>query len=241
MSNTRNWPTIAAHSLTIGGKHTFSDWSMIPKEIPVFAPPTPKTNYIDIPGSNGSLDYTEINSSVVYDNRQGSFEFIVLEDAEWPEIYSEVMNFLQGKKLNCILDDDPEYYYTGRFSVNTWKSMRGYRTIVIDYTVDPFKHSIDTTRSIDWLWNELFDNIIYYGTFTVDGSKARNLINPTAYVLTPTFTCSATIFVDFGSYTYTLPAGTTTVSGIALQPGDNTMTFRGTGNVLVDYDQGLSL
>ncbi len=107
--------------------------------------------------------------------------------------------------------------------------------------MDPFKHSIDTTRSIDWLWNELFDNIIYYGTFTVDGSKARNLINPTAYVLTPTFTCSATIFVDFGSYTYTLPAGTTTVSGIALQPGDNTMTFRGTGNVLVDYDQGLSL
>jgi hypothetical protein len=227
--------------MTIGGKHTFRDFSMIPKEIPVFSPAIPKTNYIDVPCSNGSLDYTEINNSVVYENRKGSFEFIVLDAEQWADVYSAVMFHLQGRKLNCILDDDPTHFYTGRFAVNEWKSNRGYSTIVIDYNVEPYKHGVQTTGGLDWLWNELFDNVIYYGTFDVDGSKIRNLINPSSLIMEPSFTCSATMFVDFGDTVYTLPMGKTTHSGILLRTGDNVMTFRGTGRVLVDYDAGAVL
>lgn len=239
--NTRSWPRIAAHSLTIGGKHTFRDWSMIPKNIPVFAPAMPKTNYIDVPCSNGVLDYTEVNGPVVYENRKGSFEFIVLDAEQWASVYSAVMAHIQGKRLNCILDDDPEHFYTGRFAVNKWQSLKAHSTIVIDYNVEPYKHGVRTTGGHDWLWNELFDNVIYYGSFNVDGSKVRNLINPSGLKMQPVFTCSSAMFVDFGDTVYTLPRGKTEMSGIILESGDNIMTFRGSGTVLVDYDAGAIL
>ena len=241
MSNNRNWPNIAAHSMTIGGKHTFRDWSMVPAEIPVFAPPIAKTTYIDIPGANGSLDYTEVlTGDITYENRTGSFSFIVLEESgvTWAEAYSNILNFLQGKKMNCVLDDDPAYFYSGRFAVNEWKSSRIHSTIVIDYNVDPYKYAFETTGSADWLWNELFDNIIYYGTFDVNESKSRNLINPSKTNVTPTFTCSSNMTVTFGERTYTLPTGVTANPGFYLAPGDNNMVFNGTGRVLVDYTMG---
>ena len=37
------------------------------------------------------------------------------------------------------LDDDPEFYYEGRFTVNQWQSGASFSTIVIDYNLQPFK------------------------------------------------------------------------------------------------------
>ena len=242
MSNTRVWTTIAAHSMTIGGKHTFRDWSMVPTEIPVFEPPKTKTKYVEIPGSDGVLDYTDIMlGTATYNNRTGSFAFIVLDDVSWATAYSTVLNFLHGKKLNCVLDDDPLFFYHGRFFVNSWKSNRDHSMIVIDYDVDPYKYSLSSTADLDWLWNNLFDTIIYYGTFDVAGSKARNLINPSAASITPTFTCSAAMTVTIGNSTYNLPLGTTSTPGFSLAPGNNNMTFTGNGRVLVDYSAGKQL
>lgn len=236
MSNNRNWPEIAAHSMTIGGMHTFRDWSMVPAEIPVFAPPTPKYNYIDVPQSNGSLDYTEkLDGRVYYNNRTGSFSFIVLNDVAWPTAYSNVMRHLHGQRMRCVLDDDPNYFYEGRFAVNEWKSSRTHSTIVIDYTVDPYKTSFDGTRYSDWLWDDPFeDTVIYYGTFEVSGTKTRNLINPSGDRVTPTFICSNPMTVTFGGTTHSLVQGTTTPS-FSLAPGNNIMTFSGNGTVLCDY------
>lgn len=236
----RNWPRIAAHSMTIGGKHTFTDWGMVPAEIPVFSPPIPKTNYLDIPASNGSIDYTEVlTEKVYYQNRTGNFSFIVLDSGTWASTYSTVLNFLQGKRLNCILDDDTAYFYTGRFWVNEWKSSRQHSTIVIDYNVEPYKQSIsNTTGSIDWLWNDLFNTTIYYGTFAVNGSKTRTLINPSGDNVTPKFVCSAQMLVNFSGQNFILEAGETTSPGFSLAPGNNVLSFTGMGTVLVDYALG---
>lgn len=244
MSNTRNWPVRSAHSMTIGGYHTFRDWYMVPEEgeIPVFNPPPARINMVEVPGMNGSLDYTDVlTGAPSYGNRTGSFSFLVLDDIAWPTAYSAIMTAIHGKKLNCVLDDDPNRFYTGRFTVNEWKSNRGYSRIVIDYNVDPYKYPFDSTISHDWLWNDLFSNIIYYGTFDVSGSVARNLINPSGSAITPKITCSAAMTVTKGGTTYSLPAGTTTAPGFNLAPGDNNMTFTGTGRVEVDYAIGKEL
>lgn len=243
MSNERQWPIIAAHSMTIGGKHTFRDWSLVPTEIPSFAPAMPDMRYQDVPGASGSLDSTDaLTGSVAYQNREGSFNFVVLPDQNWAAAYSEIMNFLQGKRFNCILDDDPEYFYTGRFWVNQWKSNPGHSTIVIDYNVEPYKQSVDTTADYDWLWDDLFDITIYYGSFTVNGTKTRTFINPGSDEVTPKFTCSAPMIVEVnGIPGYVLMTGETTLPGFTLQPGENTLVFSGTGNVLADYSMGKML
>ena len=240
-TNTRSWPIRGAHGLTLGGYHTFRDWSMIAEEIPVFAMPEPKTNFVEVAGMDGALDYTEVLGNVTYKNRKGSVNFLVLNDTQWQAAYSAIAMATHGKRLNCILDDDPNYFYTGRFAINKWQSERDYSRIVIDYDLDPYKYPIDSTISHDWLWNDLFDTTIYYGTFDVTTSKQRNLINPSGSNVTPTFVCSDDFVVAFNGVNYPLDTGTTSQPGFVLAPGDNYMTFYGTGRVMVDYSIGKSL
>lgn len=242
MSNTRNWPNIAAHSMTIGGKHTFTDWSLLPREIPVFAQAKPKLDYQSVPGASGALDYTDVLSGqMAYEDREGSFSFLVLPDTTWENARSAIANFLAGQKMNCILDDDPAYYYSGRFWVNEAQSNKGYGIIVISYHVEPFKHYINHSGSIDWLWDQDSDTIIYYGRFAVSTSRTMNLINPTTSAITPKFICSAAMTATKGGTDYSLPQGSTTTPGFTLAPGDNEITFAGTGTVLADYAPEVSL
>lgn len=58
----------------------------------------------------------------------------------WAERLSDIMNSIQGKKIKAVLDDDPYYYYLGRFYVSDWDSSgETYSTITISYEVEPFK------------------------------------------------------------------------------------------------------
>ena len=69
------------HSVNFGDKNTWDDWKLVPSNRPVIDPPTQKTNYIDIPGADGSLDIsTALTGYPVYNDRVGSIEFIVMND-----------------------------------------------------------------------------------------------------------------------------------------------------------------
>lgn len=148
------------HSITFGEKNTWNDWHLVPSSRPVFNPPSVKTKTLDIPGGDGVIDLTEsLTGYPVYNNREGSIEFIVLNDycqlvtthEEWYEIYSNIMDYLHGQSMKAILEDDKQYYYIGRFTVNSWKSDKDYSKIVIDYSVEPYK----------WLANRLFETWIW--------------------------------------------------------------------------------
>ena len=220
---------------TFGGKHTYNDFGLIPKSKITFAPPDVKTTYIDVPAANGVLDYTSLMTGMIpYSNRQGTLEFIVLTSQSYATVYSELLQHFHGQKMNIILDDDPHFFYTGRLFVNKWKSVEGASTIAIDYDLEPYKKLIESTGNIDWLWNELFDNTIYYGIFDVEGTKPRNLINPSNTTIFADFVCSSGMTVNFKNMTYILPRGTSQAA-FELDPGDNIMTFSGNGRVLVDY------
>ena len=129
------------HSITFGTKNTWDDWHLIPTTRPVFNPPTVKASIIDLPGGDGVLDLTEfIAGRPLYNNRTGSFEFIADNDfMRWEELYSEILNYLHGRSLKAMLEDDPGYYYQGRFTVNQWNSDKLYSKITIDYDVFPYK------------------------------------------------------------------------------------------------------
>jgi len=136
-------------------KNTWTDWKIAPSSRPLFNPPKQKTNYIDIPGSSGTLDFSEsLTGYPVYDNREGSFEFYVMNDYKpWQERYSEIMGYLHGRTMQVILDDDPKWAYQGRFSVDGWKSSPTWSMITISYNVGPYKSSIVTSVE-GWAWDQ---------------------------------------------------------------------------------------
>lgn len=235
-----DWAHISAHGMTIGDKHTWRDFGLLPKEIPVFAPAIPKLSYEDIPLSDGSLDYTvSLMDKVAYADREGSFDFVCLHNGDWPAVYSEIAAYLGGRKYRCILDDDPNHYYEGRFWIDEWGSSGAYGELRIAYRVAPFK--IAATGLIDWPWDALFDYVIYYGAINVSGTTTRTLIHPGMEAAPVAITVSAPMTMTAGGTTIQLAAGKNE-NVLTLSPGSETVvTFTGSGRVLIDYKIGEEL
>lgn len=138
-------------------KHSYDDWCLIPSGRPTIVPPPPQEFTVEIPGRSGKLDFGDvIHSHPVYNNRQGSLEFIVDHDAthyiNWSILYDMIMTFLHGFWIKVVLTDDPDWYYQGRLSVNEFKSNADWSTITIDYDLQPYKYS-NLAASDAWLWD----------------------------------------------------------------------------------------
>lgn len=121
---------------------TYEDWRLVPETRPVVVPPEPKYNYLDLPGGHGQIDLTEsLTGFPLYNRREGEWTFYVLNDyGNWTTRLSEIMTVLQGRLLKAVLDDDPDYYYFGRFHVSDWDSGgETWSMITIAYNVAPFK------------------------------------------------------------------------------------------------------
>ena len=137
-----------------GVYNTYSDWYLVPSKRPVFATPAVKKHVVEIPGGDGAIDMTEaLAGRPTYSNRTGSFEFIVLNDFseygpkvyDWVAIHEDLMTFLHGQRRYAVLEDDPGYFYDGRFTVDSWTSENDYARVVIGYEVAPFKYKVDPT------------------------------------------------------------------------------------------------
>lgn len=233
------------HSVTFGNKNTWDDWHLIPSTRPVFNPPSVKTQYIDIPGANSQVDLTEsLTGYPVYDNRTGSMEFNVVNGYQtWDVLYSEIMNYLHGKKMKAYLEDDPYFYYEGRFTVNEWKSDKYWSIITIDYNVYPYKKEPNTSLE-DWLWDPFdfeYGIIREYGGLTVAGSLSLEILGRAEPVVPTIIVDSADgsgMEVKVGSNTYHLNEGSNVNPNIVIGSGNVTLQFTGQGTVSVQYQGG---
>lgn len=131
------------HSLIISGANTYERWNMVPSSRPLVNLPSVKTNMVEIPGTDISLDYTELLlGRPAYGRRTGSWEFLLRPESQWATVYSDLANYIHGKTHTIILEDDPGYYYRGRLSVNQWQSQEKRSRVTIDYDLDPYKYNV---------------------------------------------------------------------------------------------------
>lgn len=144
-------------------KNTWESWGLIPESRPTPPPPPQKVKTAEIQNVDGNVDLSwSVNPYPVFSKREGSFKFlynpiyqmVYNKYKPWLALYSEILEFLHGKKLRMILEDDPGYYYEGRFWVESWDSKTdgSGSGITISYSVMPYKMSI--LSSLDqWLWD----------------------------------------------------------------------------------------
>ena len=144
------------HSITFGdgtlntsnefiGANTWEDWHLLPASRPSVAPPGVSMTLVEIPGrEEGPIDLGNyLTGGPVYGDRSGSWQFLVANDYEgWVTITDKIAQYLHGKRLKCVFEDEPDYYYEGRFSVNEWKSGNWNSSVVIDYVLSPEKHTV---------------------------------------------------------------------------------------------------
>lgn len=139
--------SITFTELTTGYKYnTWDTWHLVPTMRPWVEIPEVKTDYIDIPGANGSLDYTEALSGLNYSDSTGSWEFMALNTQDtaidptlaeynWATLYRNIFESLHGRKVQIELESEPGQVYVGRVMVR-WQTNSDRSTITFDYTID---------------------------------------------------------------------------------------------------------
>ena len=210
--------------IMFGNYHSWNDFQLILAS-KTLGTPSPKKETIDIPGGDGVLDLTDFFGETKYSNRNLTFEFsTMVTPSEFMPLFSMVQNALHGRKLPIILDDDPEWKYTGRISVSEWKADRNIGKLTIDCDCEPYKYQIGTT--------EIYRYISGTDSFSLPNSRKR--VVPEVKV-----TSSSGLTVTFGSgNVWTLSSGSYLLPELELVEGDNPITVTGTGSITFTYTQG---
>lgn len=210
--------------VTIGKLHSYHDLGLWLKKYPAITPPAPKISYVDVPGADGALDLSKaLTGHMTYNRRTITMEFTMLAPRDlWPEKHSDVMDALHGMEMDVILDDDPEYCYTGTMIVSGYDPQKVTSGVTITADVEPYKTRIDPTKR----------------SFTVSGSLTADVTTMRKPVC-PRITASAAMQMDFGGKSYSLSAGENVLDDVILR-GDaaNTFTFTGDGTVTLEYREG---
>jgi len=230
-----------------GNYHSYTNWNLILVEGSVEFPQA-KTETVNVPGMDGVIDLTGVLSSdVKYENRALSFEFAwkgSYDDREgFLNKISEIASALHGQKLQIILDDDPDYYYTGRCHINDMKTNFQTMTFTIDCDCEPYKYIIESSGN-DWLWNpfSFVDGVIQLESFSISGTESRafpcerKTVSPT--IKWQPDTAGDTLTITQGETTVTISSGSQIVYDIRFKEGSNTLTFTGEGTVTVRYQRG---
>ncbi len=132
------------NGVLFGDKHSIKDWNLLMTSKNIEEAP-PRTNYVKIEGRDGSIDLTEALGDVKYDSRTLSFTFEVFAPIDYWKIKREMSNYLNGRKMKIILDQDPLYYYYGRLEITSANFEKNVGEIKIEAVCDPYKMMNDET------------------------------------------------------------------------------------------------
>ena len=167
-----------------------------------------------------SLDLTEWAGETKYSQREVKIGFRDMDAG----FYEELTQFCLGRIVKIMFSDDPNYYFSGRGKSDS--KIRRSRVTDGDmvFVCEPFR----LARA----------NTVISKTITTSGSmtlKARRMS------VTPTFTLSAACTLGYGGATYSLAAGTHTVSGIIVtdRPATLTVSTSSSATVTATWRDGI--
>ena len=192
--------------------HSFRDLNLVLAPF-VLPPARPKTNYIDVPGRDGSIDATEATGKVTYEDREFSFTFTVFpqDDLTFEERQSVVSNALNGKRCKITLEKDPDYYLDGRCTVKEHFANKKLRQIVVSVRCLPYKiKQNETVFQVSLPSNQ-------ERTIILQNSKKE---------VCPTIEVEGDVTIKFGGYSKGYTTGSFKDLNICLLEGANTLTVK---------------
>ena len=214
-------------SVNFDNYNSWTDFFLIRSSKTISAP-EPKYIKVEVEGADGELDLTEYFGDIKYKNRKLSFTFVAkVRETEFLNLFSSIQNALHGRNMKIVLEEDPDFYYFGRVTVNEWKSNKNIGEITIECDVEPYKYRT------------------YKCVYTLDLTKNTRYIFPNLRKkVVPTFTVSAPTQIIFENSTYSIgeegmtDEQTYIIPELVFAAGDNIVNFVGTGTVKVEYQEG---
>ena len=216
---------MAINGVTFGTQHSLDDLNLILSKVDI-PPAKPKTRYIDIPGGNGSIDLTEANGEIVYEDRTLSFTFTVHPDesATFDEVRSDISNQLNGQNCKITLDKDDDYYFYGRVTVDDYRTNKKVNEITVKARVQPYKYKQNPT---------MVKFALSAQAKTVNISNSRKSVSPTV-----TVSEGGSASVEYEGNTFTFTAGTQRNADLRFTAGNNRVKISGSGTITFIYQEG---
>ncbi len=207
--------------VAFGDYHTWTDWGLFQTGPAALSIPVVQTNYIEVPGRNGLLDLsTSLTGDVIYKSRDLSIPFMSLAAPEdWPDLQSRILNAIHGQYLQIVLDEDPDYYYTGRVALDylTYDGSWQFNVMGVVY---PYK--IKLTETI----------VAQTGNGT---AILRNLRMP----VTPRVSATEAAVLSWSGHSVALTAGADQIiPALTLRAGTTEVRVETAGTVTFTYREG---
>ena len=231
---------------TINGLHTYRDFGLVVDNTDVVGSPAVKTMVIDVPGSSNRIDLTEaLTGKPEYESRTLKLELGCLHPIdEWATRFSDFMNAYHGKRVQVVLDSEPDYYYEGRAEVSGLSRSRTLGTFTMTVECDAYTHDMSDSLG-NWLWDSFnFDTgeIRDYSGVEVAGSRSM-LVNGSKIPVVPVFhvselSASTTNYIRFNGVRYNLTSGRNRFAGLVIPEGGGRIYFDGTYKVDIEFRGG---
>ena len=201
--------------------HSYDDLNLILSNVDI-PPAEAKTNYVDVPGKNGSADLTEASGRVRFKDRDIKLTFTVLPGDDFEQKKSEVSGMLNGRRCRIVLDKDPEWYWEGRCGIDSYASNRNVGQIVVASTVRPYKRRRSERRL----------------SAAPGTAVKRSLPNGGSLAVVPDIETTAAASISFGGESYALEPGTHRLLNLELEAGMNVVTVTSDGTTTFRYREG---
>lgn len=212
---------IGTYDTALSGLWTLSSWALGDAEL--------HEEYADVPGHSGPLDLSTVltDGEPYYGSRP--FE-ATLESSEGTRLEREarinqMINWLDGWKLNITLPDDPTHYITGRVRVRKLYNDQAHASVQVTATCEPWRYSSSET---------------VVGFTATETEQTVALINNGRRSVVPVVTVSGgSVNLAFGTSSWALGAGVYALPDIYLQSGSHPLRYSGTGTVLLTYREAV--
>lgn len=206
---------------------SWEDFSLI-RNSKIITAPEPKYMKVEIDGADGELDLTEYFGEIRYKNRKITLEFsTMVRESEFLTLFSKIQDSLHGRKMKIVLEEDSDFYYVGRISVNEWQADKNIGKITVECDCEPYKYKK------------------YKTIFTLQlNSKIQYILPNSRKRVVPSFKITAPTKIEFNNSVYSIGAAgmtgsqTFVIPEISLSQGDNLIGIESNGTVVIEYQEG---
>lgn len=190
-------------------------------------------NYAIVPGHSGPLDLSTVltDGEPYYGSR--AFE-AVLESSEGTrrereQRISQMVNALDGFRLNIVLPDDPDHYITGRVRVERLYNDLAHASVRVMATCDPWRYNAAET---------------VVTRTAAEAEQAVQLLNAGRRSVVPSIKITdgdVRVIFSVGSEdrAWALVPGDYKIPDIYLKTGESTLQYSGAGKITLTYREAV--
>ena len=196
-----------------------------------FSAPAHKSHYVDKPAGDGTWDLSTALSDGLprYKDRnlKAAFECSEGTRMERETTIREMVNQLDGLRMQIRLPDDDAHYIVGRLSVAREYNDLAHARVAVTAVCEPWKYAND-------------ESII-----TLEASENKNAIilyNNGRRAVVPTITIEgddSSVLLEYGSNSIALNAGTYQWPLLLLTPGAHPISYSGSGRLIIKYREAV--